>query len=330
MLIYCFLSFLLGILGAWVVGRYGASLGLVDVPNHRSSHTLPTPKGGGIGIVLAFVAGSVFYGIPAGFYLPAAALSMFSLFGDRVDIRPLLRLLVQFICAFLVLGSLEGLASHSLFAAFLNGGALSAGLALLLSAVFVVGTANFYNFMDGINGIASITAIVGFCLLAVYGMACQKDARLVMLCLGLAAACAGFLPFNVPAARVFMGDVGSVLLGFIFAVIVIAFSADLAEFVLLAGFLFPFYADELITMAERIRDRQSLTEPHRRHLYQVFANEGGVAHWKISVGYGLVQLFVGIFLWRVARIGGLEVVTAFIALGLAGLFVNKRFKSWFV
>lgn len=75
----------------------------------------------------------------------------------------------------------------------------------------------------------------------------------------------------------------------------LAFSADLTEFVLLAGFLFPFYADELMTMAERIRDRQSLTEPHLRYLYLVLANEGGVAHWKISVGYGMVQLVAVFF-----------------------------------
>ncbi len=296
-------ALLMGAAGAWLVSRYARRIGLVDMPNERSSHDRPTPKGGGIGVVLAFVAVSVFWGLPAGFYLPATALSLLSLLGDRADIRPLFRLLVQFSAAFLVLASLDGLASYSMFGALLSGGGLAAGIAFILASIFVVGTANFYNFMDGINGIAAITAIVGFGLLAAYGMACQKDARLVMLCLGLAAACAGFLPFNVPKARVFMGDVGSVLLGFVFAVMVLAFSADLTEFALLAGFLFPFYADELITMVERIRDGWSLTKPHRRHLYQVLANEAGIAHWKVSTGYGILQLVCGIVFWKASKHG---------------------------
>jgi len=102
------------------------------------------------------------------------------------------------------------------------------------------------------------------------------------------------LLFNMPKAKVFMGDVGSILLGFSFAAIVVILSKSILDFVCLAGFLFPFYADELTTMAVRIKDGENLFKPHRKHLYQLLANEKAIAHWKISIGYGLVQLIIGI------------------------------------
>ena len=79
-----------------------------------------------------------------------------------------------------------------------------------------------------------------------------------------------------------------------FVGLVVCLSKSFLDFVCLAGFLFPFYADELTTMAVRIKDGENLFKPHRKHLYQLLANEKGIAHWKISIGYGLAQLIVGI------------------------------------
>jgi len=98
----------------------------------------------------------------------------------------------------------------------------------------------------------------------------------------------------MPRARVFMGDVGSILIGFLFGGMVVLLSNSFLDFICLASFLFPFYADELTTMVVRIKDRENLLRPHRRHLYQLLANEKGIAHWKVSVGYGLIQLIVGL------------------------------------
>ena len=148
----------------------------------------------------------------------------------------------------------------------------------------MVGTANIYNFMDGINGIAAITAIVGFGLLSLFSLIAGQDSAYGVLSVCIAFSCLGFLPFNMPKAKVFMGDVGSILLGFSFAAIVVILSKSILDFVCLAGFLFPFYADELTTMAARIKDGENLFKPHRRHLYQLLANEKRIAHWKISIG----------------------------------------------
>jgi len=104
----------------------------------------------------------------------------------------------------------------------------------------------------------------------------------------MAWACGGFLPFNLPKDRVFMGDVGSILLGFVYACLVVCFAKTFGDFVVLIGFLFPFYADELVIMYVRIRDGQSLTLPHRRHLYQLIANELNISHWKVSAAFGVL------------------------------------------
>ena len=163
-----------------------------------------------------------------------------------------------------------------------------------LLAVYIVGTSNFYNFMDGINGIAGITGIIGFGLTAFYDSNFGNSSHLSTLAICVSLSCMGFLPFNVPKARVFMGDVGSILLGFVFSGMVIYLSNDVLDFICLSSFLFPFYADELTTMMVRLKDGENLIKAHRRHLYQLLANECKIPHWKISAGYGLFQLVIGL------------------------------------
>jgi Fuc2NAc and GlcNAc transferase len=128
----------------------------------------------------------------------------------------------------------------------------------------------------------------------------------------------------MPKARVFMGDVGSILLGFVFAGMVVWLSKSLLDFICLAAFLFPFYADELTTMGVRIRDGENLLRPHRRHLYQLLANEKGISHWKVSLSYCLLQLSVGCSILLLKSYGILPV---FLFLGLCYLgFILVDFR----
>jgi len=279
-------SLSLGCAGAWFVMRWGYLVGLMDRPSGRSSHLIPTPKGGAVGILAGFIMAAAYLDVSYGLWCPATLLALISLLGDRCEISPKVRLIIQFSCSLLFLVSLF----YSINVLF-----LSYCLAFPL-AVYIVGTSNFYNFMDGINGIAGITGIVGFLLLAGFGILTESEPKYVVLSVAIACSCVGFLPYNIPKAKVFMGDVGSILLGFVFACMVVIFSGSLLDFICLAGFLFPFYADELTTMFVRIKDGEPLSKPHRRHLYQVLANECGIDHWKISVGYGVVQLIVGVVL----------------------------------
>ena len=296
------ISFLLGGAGAWIVSKWGIKLSLFDRPNLRSSHKTVTPKGGGIGILAAFFVCSIALSISKSFWIPAVFISLFSFWGDRSEITPKIRLLFQLAAGtILLIGILIE-----------KGGGSAPFLLMPLLAVFLVGTANFYNFMDGINGIASIAGIVGFGLIAFYSFSSGYSASLSILAVCISLACMGFLPFNIPKAKVFMGDVGSILLGFVFAGMVVYLSNDVLDFICLMSFLFPFYADELSTMMVRLKDGENLTKAHRRHLYQLLANECKIPHWKISTGYGLFQFLIGISIILLKNMGLIMVITVLV------------------
>jgi len=307
-------SLVLGGFGAWLIGHYGNKLGLTDEPNERSSHKEPTPKGGGIGILAAFLFASIAIGIPILFWLPGVILGVLSFLGDKLDFSAKVRLLSQFAAAVVVLVGTGSLRLSTMDQVIL----------FIPMAIFIVGTANIYNFMDGINGIAVITGIVGFGLIAFYNFVSNGDGAFTVLSMCLLMSCLGFLPFNVPRARVFMGDVGSVLLGFGFAGVVIALSQDLLDFICLASLLFPFYADELNTMTVRIRNGENLLHAHRRHIYQLLANEKKIPHWKVSVGYGLLQGVVGMSVLWVKPLG-LTPVIVLLAVWFTGFFIFGSF-----
>ena len=309
-------AILLGAGGAELVARYGVELNLMDQASQRSSHRGSVPKGGGIGILAAFALCSVLLGISNFFWMPAVCLSLVSLAGDRVDLPVLFRLFMQFACAILAMVNVLPLTG------------VSSAILLPFMIVFIVGTANIYNFMDGIDGIAGITGVIAFGLLGGYAQKLGADASSVVLSLSIAVSCLAFLYFNLPVARVFMGDVASVLLGFVFALVVICVARNFIDFMCMAGFLWLFYLDEVTTMAVRIKNGESLTTAHRKHLYQLMANEMGILHWKISLGYGAVQLMIGlaaIFLcpYGIVFIFLLYAVCAFVFVRLSNLVRKK-------
>lgn len=325
----CLLSLIMGAGGAFFTIKYAHLLGMMDRPGARSSHTVPTPKGGGTGVLAAFIFSCTCLHMNFILWIPAVLVSLMSYAGDRTHISPLLRLCVQLAAALLVVFSMsEQLArittltiDHSTLQMFLH------SCCIMAAAVYIAGTANFYNFMDGINGMAAITGTTGFGMMAMYGMAAGYDPALITLNLSIACACLGFMPFNVPLARVFMGDVGSILLGFIFGTMTLLMATNPVEYAVLCSFIFPVYADELVTMAERIRDGDRLASPHRRHLYQVMANEAGIAHWKVSLGYGVIQLLAGAGTWGVYSLNPAYVPCLLLFYAAAFLLINSRFKA---
>ena len=301
-----------GVVGAWIIGNYGNRIRLVDEPDERSSHENPTPKGGGIGILAAFLFAAFIAKIPWLFWVPAGVLALFSFFGDMLDLSPIFRLAVQFGAGIVLIAGTGGFdLAH-----------MNRLLLVMLLGVFVVGTTNIYNFMDGIDGIAAVTGIVGFALLALSNFLWGGETSYSVLSICMSMSCFGFLPYNIPKARVFMGDVGSVLLGFVFAAIVVLLSKSFLDFVCLASFLFPFYADELITMAIRIKDGENLLKPHRSHLYQLLANEQSIPHWKISIKYGILQLLVGLTVLLIKTHGVLVVLSFLFTYFAAFIFVS--------
>ena len=287
-LILPLIALILGGFGAWLTAVIAHRLDLIDSPNERSSHSEPTPQ------------------------LPANAAAPSGLFADRFHFSPRCRLAFQFSAALIVLVGIYQ--PEITLIRFIP-------LSIPLS-IFIVGTANFYNFMDGINGIAATGGIIGFGLLGFYTLTFEKITSFTFLSACMASSCLGFLPFNMPKAKVFMGDVGSVLLGFVFATIILLLSNNFLDFVCLASFLFPFYADELTTMVVRIKDREDLLKPHRRHLYQLLANEQSVPHWKISTGFGIFQLVVGLTVLLAKSHGILVVLSLLSAFFIGFIFVS--------
>lgn len=286
-------------LGALGVIVFAHKAGLIDMPGERSSHSNPTPRGGGVGIwavavIWAFLALSA----------PLLGVLVFlmgalGLLEDIFTLSPQKRLLGQFIIAMAAVAAFSGVSGISM---------LAVGL-WVFWLLLIVWTTDLYNFMDGIDGIAAITCIVGFVFLGYGAYVFTGNRAATVMCAAIAASSLGFLFFNFPRAKVFMGDVGSVTIGFTFAVFVMALSRGVLDFLCLGAFLFTFYADELVTMTLRIKRGEDLLKAHRSHFYQILANEMGIAHWKVALGYGALQALVGLSVIFLRRFG-IDVVLA--------------------
>ncbi len=324
-----FLSFLAGSTGAWLISSNGLKLGLLDIPQQRSSHKFPTPKGGGIGIVAAFIPTSIYLNITWTLWLSGLSLAIISFLGDKIDLSPKLRLIIQFILIGLFLGN-TNLLKFAPCPDIHNTSEIPHILHIsifLFLLIVITSTANIYNFMDGINGIAAISGIIAFFFLGVFAKSNTINPVLPAISFSMCFACIGFLPFNFPQAKVFMGDVGSIFLGFMFAVSAVMISNNWTDFFCLTGFLFPFFADEIITMVDRIKRHESLVKPHRRHLYQVLANEMKIAHWKVSIAYGIAQVFIALILLYFRNYGLTILIATMITLFAIFSCINYTIKK---
>jgi Fuc2NAc and GlcNAc transferase len=312
------ISVMSGLLGSMLIYKYGGHLALTDVPSERSSHSTPTPRGGGIGIWFALLLVGFFILQDVWFTMAAGVIGLLGLIEDRFSLTSYLRLVIQFIVS----------SGAVLMVVLFSDAPLATSLVLFpLWVLFVVGTTNFYNFMDGINGIAGLTGVAGFGLVAFFSFFISDNVTIAFMSIALSCACLGFLPFNFPRAKVFMGDVGSLLLGFAFAVCVVRLSTDLRVFFCLIMFLFPFYADALLTIFYRWRRGENLMEAHRSHLYQHLSNTLGLPHWKVSIMYASIQLIIGVMALRAYQKGFDWQIALFIVSGALFLIVYILVKN---
>jgi Fuc2NAc and GlcNAc transferase len=264
-------AFVAALAVAETVRRNAGRLRLVDRPGPRSSHELPTPRGGGVGVLAGILAGSAVLAFggrplsPGGFalLLGAAMLSAVGLLDDIRHLPPWPRLALQTAVAVFVVSRLGGVDRVPLPPPLdLPLGPVGAALAV----VWIVGVANFFNFMDGIDGLASAqAAATGACILA----ARWSDDAIGLSAL-VVAAVAGFLVLNWPPARIFLGDSGSVPLGFLLSALPLSAPAERrADAVLATGIsLSLFLFDPLETLLRRWRAGEKLTSAHRWHSYQ--------------------------------------------------------------
>ncbi len=271
-------SLLLGLAGARVARWHALRLNLLDQPGERRSHAVPTPRGGGVGIVASWLLAWAWVGLrtPVPPAIVAAAIGGMGLVagvGWIDDHRPFsawIRLL-----AHLVAGAGVG-------AALLVAGAtpLVAASAFLAVAVLV----NVWNFMDGIDGIAASQAA----LAALAWALLDEAGPVTVVALALVAGCCGFLPMNLPRARIFLGDVGSGALGFALAMLLALqmerSAATPLYWLVLVLPLTAFLVDASLTLVRRMVLGHRWWTPHVSHAYQQLAAWQG-RHWPVTLAY---------------------------------------------
>lgn len=286
-------SFLLAAAGTWLARRYALRFELMDQPGERRSHTVSTPRGGGISIVVCMLLGMAWIALRAPQQAAlmaclAVGLSLVAGIGwvdDHRPLPPLLRLAVQAIAA-LVLAVGFHRATGSLSTA-----------AIAFAAVMVM--VNVWNFMDGIDGLAASQAAI-----AAVGLGLLLGASVwFWLAAGLFSAIAGFLPFNFPKARIFLGDVGSGALGYLLAALLVAAHQSTAGPIPWPLVLLPvsaFLIDAGFTLAMRILNRERWWQPHVQHAYQVWAKRLG-RHAPVTLAYAVFSLLAVILMLAALR-----------------------------
>ena len=317
-------SLLASILLTALAIRYAAHRRMFDLPGQRRSHSVPTPRGGGIAPVLVVLAaggwllaqdGPAIPGLPAclcGFGLIAGI-------GWIDDHRPLpasWRLVVHVAAAVLASLSLCGV-PHT----------ISEFARIAIAIVAITSLVNVWNFMDGIDGIAISQAALVVMVILAGGWLTGGWSSLGWLAL---MAILGFMPFNLPRARIFLGDVGSGALGYLLAVL-------LLHAVIVGGMPWPlallpisaFLIDAGMTLAQRVLRGSAWWRPHREHLYQ-WCVRSGSTHWQVTRSYAMwtaVASAVALIAGRLGFTVGLAVTSAVIV-SAALLWVWLRNRLW--
>ncbi len=301
---------------------------LIDVPNARSSHKQATPRGGGLAIVLGLAAACPWLvGLEpasarfAETILPGAlAVALIGLIDDRWQLPAWPRAAVHTGAAIWILYGLPSLPVVEVFGMNLGTGTVGTALAVL----YLVWATNLFNFMDGIDGLAASQTI----------LICAAGASLHWQYLGgtawlapllVACCCAGFLVWNWPPARIFMGDVGSGFLGLLIGGMTLAYSIESPTlfwaWMILQG---TFMVDATITLVRRLARRQRITQAHRSHAYQRLARRFG--HRNVTVAYAvtiLVWLFPMAWLVASGTLGwGLGLVLAYLPLAAVAILLG--------
>lgn len=289
-------SFLL----TWAIIGFSRKRELMDVPNDRSSHRIPRPRLGGVAIITAFYATvATLYalgrdpfpesGIAFGFLVGGGLLAVMGVADDLHHLDARLKLALQVAAAAVVIVSGGVMTDLEIpLVGRLGLGWVSVPFTLL----WILAMINFYNFIDGIDGLAAGVGMIAALFLVLIGTF-SVSSPLAVVYLALAGSCLGFLRFNFPPARIFMGDTGSTFLGYSFAVLAIVGSGGgvpvFVTLLLLAGVV----GDAALTLVKRIIARERLFIPHRTHYYQRLTSVG-FSHKQITLLEYLLTILLGV------------------------------------
>lgn len=267
--------------------RTAVRLKIFDVPHHQSSHTGVVVRGGGIIFYLAFLLWTSVYGIQCdGSLLGLSILAIVSFMDDIRGVSPKIRLICQFFAIILM---------------FYHSGLIrTAPHAVILLSIFCVGAVNIYNFMDGINGMTggySLVVALALLYVDIYQVQFADPSLIIYIILAL-------LVFNLfnfrPHARCFAGDVGSLSIGFILVYLVLRLALK-GQTMAWMAMLIVYAVDGGLTILHRIWLRENLMKPHKKHAYQIMANELKMPHLVVSGIYMALQAICCI--WFIAYPG---------------------------
>jgi Fuc2NAc and GlcNAc transferase len=290
---FSLLAFLIAATGTGILLRYALKRKVLDVPNERSSHKVPTPRGAGLAIVVATIAAFVFLAwfdvLKLDLLLALSGGIAVATVGFLDDHRPLpagVRLAVHLCAALWALFWLGGLPSLRVADQLVQFG----WTGYVLGALGIVWMLNLFNFMDGIDGIAASEAIFVACGGASLALFAGLSIAVPAAAFILGAACCGFLLWNWPPAKIFMGDVGSGYLGYTIAVLAVAAAREhpvvLPIWLILGG---AFIVDATVTLVRRLVRRERIYQAHRSHAYQWLARRWN-SHRRVTLTVTLVNL----------------------------------------
>ncbi|MBL8522967.1 MAG: glycosyltransferase family 4 protein [Betaproteobacteria bacterium] len=281
-----------------LLNRSGLAAASIDTPNHRSLHALPTARIGGLAMLLALIPTMLIW-LPAGKMLAAlflaAALAAVSIVDDRINLPVISRLAAHIVTAGLLvyLWASDSAAPGNVIAGSpVRGSGQLLSMACIVLLLLALGwMTNLFNFMDGANGMAGGMAATGFATYAVAATVSPvPNSEIVLIGASIAGAACGFLPFNFPNARIFMGDAGSIPLGFLAAAIGIqGYLASTWSWWFGVLVFSPFIVDATTTLVRRLFQGKRVWQAHREHYYQRLILSGW-SHQKTVASYYLLML----------------------------------------
>jgi UDP-N-acetylmuramyl pentapeptide phosphotransferase/UDP-N-acetylglucosamine-1-phosphate transferase len=307
---------ILSYLGVYLIRRYAEKRQLLDHPNERSSHEAPTPRGGGLAIVLLVVGASVWSALETDlnrgliYVVGGLIIAWLGWRDDLHSLSPRVRFVVQGIVAAI---SIYGLGYFKVVTIPMVGELYLGVVGILITFLWIIGLTNAYNFMDGVNGMAggvALSAGLGWMWLA----SNMHNTFAFWVALAITASSLGFLGHNWSPAKIFMGDVGSTFLGYSFAVLPLLASDQSGDALLLGTLLmWTFIMDAGVTFIGRLIRRENVFAAHRSHLYQRFVI-AGYKHETISSLYIFLTLLAGVLSYEWSQ--GHQIAAPLIFLGL--------------